>query len=91
MNSFSHTVFRLTFKGTSIAPDRKLIVWLLLALITQFPLPHIVSTVLYSTQKLLILPHQNLPLLMMLLKLFNETPFFEHFLLKNNLKRILIN
>lgn len=43
---FSHTVFRLTFKGTSIAQARKLIVWLLLALITPLPLPHIVSTVL---------------------------------------------
>lgn len=91
LSYFSHAMFRLTFKGTSIAQGRKLMVWLLLALITPLPLPQIVSTVLYGTQKLLTLPHQILSLLMMLLELFNESPFFEHFLLENNLKRILIN
>lgn len=48
---------------------------LLLALITPLPSPLIVSTVPYGTPKLLILPHQILPLLMMLLKPFNESQF----------------
>lgn len=92
MNSSPHAVFSLTFKGTSIARDRKITnSAVAVSINNSTSTASYSSTVPYDTQSLLILPHQSLPLLMMLLKLFNESPFFEHFLLKNNLKRILIN